>query len=92
MSEKVKDKVCTSCGYVGEPINQCLESFMLDAFIWLVSVSVILMTALLPVIIIPVLWTLYHIINFKSKCPKCGDLEMVSLDSTKGKARLRHSH
>ena len=87
----MKHKICTSCGYEGEAINQCLESFFLDALVWLVTVSLIFMTALVPLIIIPVAWTVYHIVNFKSKCPKCESLDMVSMDSNKGKSVVRHS-
>lgn len=84
-------KVCTSCGYEGEAINQCKESFMLDALVWLVTVSLIFMTALVPLIVVPIAWTVYHIINFKSKCPKCESLDMVPMDSARAKAIVKHS-
>ena len=87
----MKQKVCTSCGHVGEAINQCFASFMLDAFLWLATIGVIFVTALIPLIVIPLAWTIYHIINFKSKCPECGDLDMVSMNSNKGKAAIGHS-
>jgi hypothetical protein len=87
----MKEKVCTSCGYVGEAVNQCFESFMLDALVWLITISLIFMTALVPLIIIPAAWTIYHIVNFKSKCPKCESLDMVSLESHKGKTVIKHS-
>ena len=87
----MKEKVCTSCGYTGEAINQCLGSFILDALVWFVTIGAIAVTALIPLIVIPVGWTIFHIVNFKSKCPKCENLDMVSKTSSKGRAALGHS-
>jgi len=88
----MKTKVCSSCGYTGEPVNQCFESFLVDLFIWLIVGSVSLMTGLLPLLAIPAAWTVYHIVRFKTKCPECGNLDMVSLKSAKGKSALAHNH
>jgi len=77
---------------MGEPKNQCKESLLLDLFVWLIVGSVTLMTGLLPLLVIPAAWTFYHIINFRTKCPECGNLDMVSLHSTKGKNAMAHSH
>ncbi|HEY5603638.1 MAG TPA: hypothetical protein VIM41_11065 [Gammaproteobacteria bacterium] len=88
----MKMKVCSSCGYVGKPVNQCFESFLLDLFLWLIVGSVTLMSGLLFLLAIPASWTLYHIVRFKTKCPECGNLDMVSLDSAKGKEAVAHSH
>jgi len=85
-------KICRSCGYQGKPINQCIESFLLDLFVWLIVGSVTLMTGLFPLLVIPAAWTVYHIINFRTKCPECGNLDMVSLKSEKGKNMLAHTH
>lgn len=84
----MKEKVCTSCGYTGEAINQCMGSFILDILLWSATIGAIFVTALIPLIIIPVGWTIFHIVNFKSKCPKCENLDMVSKTSAKGKASL----
>ena len=85
----MKDRVCTSCGFVGKPVKQCLESFFVDAFIWGTVGSFALMTGLMPVLVIPAAWTAYHLVKFKTtKCPKCGDLEMVSQESRKGREAL----
>ena len=85
----MKDRVCTSCGFVGKPVKQCIESFFVDAFIWGTVGSFALMTGLMPVLLIPGAWTLYHLVKFKTtKCPECGDLEMVSMDSRKGREAL----
>jgi hypothetical protein len=87
----MKDRVCTYCGYVGKPTTQGLGSFFVDAFIWLVVSSVVLMSGILPLLIIPVGWTIYHIVKYgTTTCPKCENLDMVSLNSTKGKAVLQH--
>ena len=85
-------KVYSSCGYMGKPVNQCMDSFLLDLFVWLIVGSVTLMTGLLPLLIIPAGWTVYHIINFRTKCPECSNLDMVSLNSSKGKDTLAHTH
>ena len=85
----MKDRVCTSCGYVGKPTTQGPGSFFVDAFIWLVVGSVVLMSGILPLLIIPIGWTIYHIIKYATTtCPKCENLDMVSLNSKKGKAVL----
>jgi predicted RNA-binding Zn-ribbon protein involved in translation (DUF1610 family) len=85
----MKDRVCTSCGFEGKPVKQCYESFLVDAFIWGIVGSGVLVTGLWPALAIPVAWTIYHLAKFKTtKCPKCGDLEMVSKESSKGRAAL----
>ena len=85
----MKDRVCTSCGFEGKPIKQCIESFLVDAFIWGIVGGGVLVTGLWPALAIPVVWTIYHLAKFKTtKCPKCGDLEMVSKTSRKGQRAL----
>jgi hypothetical protein len=87
----MKDRVCTSCGYVGKPIKQCVESFLVDAFVWGIVGSFALMTGIMPVLVIPAAWTLYHLAKFgTTKCPHCNSLDMVSMDSRKGRAALNH--
>lgn len=89
----MKDRVCTSCGFVGKPIKQCIESFLVDAFVWGIVGSFALMTGLMFSLAIPVAWTLYHLAKFKTtKCPHCGELEMVSKTSRKGRAALNKEH
>ena len=88
----MKNRVCTSCSFVGKPIKQCLGSFVVDAFIWGSIGSIALVTGLIPVLLIPVAWTLYHLAKFgNTKCPECGDLEMVSVESRKGRETLNPS-
>jgi len=85
----MKDRVCTSCGFVGKPTKQCLGSFFVDAFIWGTVGSLALVTGVLPFLLIPVAWTIYHLAKFNTtKCPSCGDLEMVSMDSRKGREAM----
>jgi predicted RNA-binding Zn-ribbon protein involved in translation (DUF1610 family) len=85
----MKNRVCTSCGLVGKPVNQCIESFFVDAFIWATVGSFALMTGLIPVLLIPAAWTLYHLAKFgNTKCPECGDLEMVSVTSRRGREAI----
>lgn len=86
----MKDRVCAECGFIGKPINQGPTSFFVDGFIWLLFGSFTMMTGLLPILLIPLSWTIYHIAVYKiTKCPKCESLEMASMDSRKGKAALR---
>jgi hypothetical protein len=85
----MKDRVCTSCGFEGKPIKQCMASFFVDALIWGAVGSFALSTGLMPLLLVPVAWTAYHLVKFgTTKCPQCGDLEMVSKDSRKGRAYL----
>jgi len=82
----MKDHICTHCGHVGKPIPQSKESFFVDAFIWGVVGSFALMTGVMPILIIPAAWTVYHVLKFNTtKCPECLSLDMVPLDSRKGK-------
>jgi hypothetical protein len=85
------DKVCTSCGFVGKPIRQCFESFLVDAMAWLVFSSVALISGVMYFLLVPAAWTVYHIARFGStKCPKCESLDMVSMNSSKGKHTLEY--
>ena len=83
----MKSRVCTNCGYHGHAIPQAKESFLVDAMIWAVFGSIALMTGLIPLLVIPMAWTVYHIAKFNTtQCPKCDNLDMVSVNSRKGKA------
>jgi hypothetical protein len=85
----MKDRVCTSCGHVGKPVKQCLGSFFVDAFIWGMVGSLAIMSGIFFLLFIPAAWTVYHLAKFNTtKCPSCGDLEMVSMDSRKGREAL----
>jgi len=88
----MKNRVCTSCGHVGKPVKQCLGSFFVDAFMWGTVGSFALMTGLMPALLIPAAWTIYHLAKFNTtKCPECGELEMVSMKSRKGREALNPS-
>ena len=53
--------------------------------------SLTLFSGLLFVLVIPLAWSIYHIALFgNTQCPKCESLDMVSLNSKKGKAVLEH--
>lgn len=82
----MKSRVCTNCGYHGHAVPQAKESFLVDAMIWATLGSAGLMTGLLPLLVIPMAWTVYHIAKFNTtQCPKCENLDMVSVNSRKGK-------
>ncbi|HEY5602316.1 MAG TPA: hypothetical protein VIM41_04335 [Gammaproteobacteria bacterium] len=87
------DRVCKSCGYVGEAEHQSWGTFAVDAFIWLMFGGLTIFSSLLFLLVIPLSWTIYHLALFSNtQCPKCESLDMVSLRSKKGKAILEHRH
>ncbi len=86
----MKDRVCTSCYHVGQPITQGIGSFTVDALIWMTFISMSIFSSIFPLMIIPILWTTYHIAIYrKSTCPKCGRINMVSKTSAKGRRALQ---
>ena len=89
----MKTKICTTCGYVGKPTTQGIGSFFVDALIWMVIASFTLFTAFLPLMLIPIGWTIFHLITYKTiTCPKCENYDMVGLNSKKGKqAKARNN-
>ena len=86
-------KVCTDCGHMGEPVAQGLSSFGVDAFVWMFFTGVFLVTFLLPVMLIPAAWTIYHLFTYFSvTCKACGNFSMVALDSSDGAKSMRQYH
>jgi ribosomal protein S27AE len=85
----MKDRVCGYCGYIGQPTTQGMGSFLVDALIWMIFGSFTAILGLLPLLLVPLGWTIYHIAKYKTvTCPKCGNLEMVSMDNKRGKEIL----
>ena len=85
----MKERVCASCGHTGKPVSQCWGSFLVDVLLWGAVGSAAIITGILALFVIPAVWTVYHVLNFNTtKCPECGDLEMVALDSRKGQEAL----
>ncbi|MDH5231385.1 MAG: hypothetical protein OEZ58_05370 [Gammaproteobacteria bacterium] len=85
----MKSKICKSCGHVGKPVPQSGDTFFVDLFLWLVTLSVVGLSGLVPLLLIPMLWTVYHLARFNSvQCPECASLDMISLESRQGKALL----
>jgi hypothetical protein len=86
-------KICQHCGHIGEPTTQGVGSFFVDAMIWMVCTSLTLFSAFLPIMLIPLAWTIFHLITYKSiTCPKCENFDMVKIDSRKGKAAMARFH
>ena len=80
----MKDKICTSCGYVGKPTSQGVGSFAVDGVIWIIGISLSVFSSIFAIMLIPVAWTVYHVVLYKTTtCPKCGDIAMVGLKSKK---------
>lgn len=85
----MKSRVCTSCGFVGQAVPQDKDSFLLDGLFWLAFGSFTLMSGLLPLMLIPLAWTLYHLAKFNTtQCPECSSLDMVDVNSRKGRKTL----
>ena len=88
----MSDRVCKSCGYIGKAEHQSYETFIVDAFLWLVFGSLTLFTGLIFILLIPAAWTVYHLALFpNTQCPKCKNLDMVAMNSAQGK-RARKAH
>lgn len=86
----MKDRICTHCYHVGQPTTQGMGSFAVDALMWMIFFSLSMFSSIFPLMLIPLAWTAYHIFIYnKSTCPECGRLNMVSLDSRKGKRALK---
>ena len=89
----MSERVCKSCGYVGKAEHQSWGTFFVDAFAWLMFGSLTLFSGLLFILLIPLAWTIFHLALFpNTQCPKCKSLDMVSKNSSKGKAVLKHAH
>ena len=85
----MKDRVCTSCGHIGKPVNQSMGSFLVDALAWGTFGTGAIISGMMGWLLIPAMWTLYHLVTFKTvTCPQCGDYEMVSMNSRKGRKTL----
>jgi hypothetical protein len=79
-------KVCKSCGYVGKPIHDEYSSFIIDLFVWMTVFAISVITGIIPLIILAPVFSIYHLFTFKTKkCPKCRNLDMVSLHSHQGR-------
>lgn len=80
----MKDKLCTSCGYIGKPTTQGVGSFAVDAVIWLTALVVSFFTGIFAFMFIALAWTIYHLALYRTTtCPKCGNIAMVSQTSHK---------
>ena len=85
----MKTKVCASCGYIGKPVHDEWSSFLLDLMAWLFAFVIAAITGIIPLVLAGPAFSIYHLVVFRSrKCPKCGDLEMVSMESSTGKHML----
>jgi hypothetical protein len=70
-----------------------MGSFFVDVMIWMVFISFTLFSAFLPFLLIPLAWSIYHITTYKTiTCPECENLEMVRINSHKGKLAMTRFH
>lgn len=66
-------KVCTTCGFIGEPKKVTKGSFILEIVAWLFF--------LLPGII----YSVWRLTSKHTACPKCGNAAMIPLDTPLGR-------
>lgn len=82
----MKTKVCRSCGFVGKPEHDDVKTFLFDLFAWVLWFVIAGITGIFPLAIVGPIFTLYHLAVFRSRqCPKCHNLEMVSVNSEDGR-------
>lgn len=80
----MSDRICTNCGYTGQPSPQGIGSFTVDVIVWLVCWGLAVFSDIFALMLIAVAWSLYHVALYKiATCPSCGDMVMVALDSEK---------
>lgn len=81
----MKTKICSNCGYVGKPVPQAKDSFLVDIFVWGIFLNLSGMSQQWYLMLVPLAWTIYHLAKFNSvECPECKNLDMVRVSSRKG--------
>ncbi|MDX1810353.1 MAG: hypothetical protein R3240_00275 [Gammaproteobacteria bacterium] len=79
----MSDKICLHCAYVGKPVTKEHENFWTDLFAWGLFLSIAGMSQDLYLLLVPLSWTVFHIIKSKSACPKCKTPGMVNLQAAR---------
>lgn len=73
----MKNKVCSSCGYIGHPVHDEYSSLILDASVWVVSFVFAVITGIIYLVVLGPIFSVWHLVTFRShRCPKCGNWEM----------------
>lgn len=86
----MKNRVCTHCGFVGKPGSEDGMSYFVDFFVWLMVFSIAMITGIFPLVVLAPVFSLFHFFRFhRARCPKCENLNMVSVSGKVGRALLR---
>ncbi len=73
----MKNKECSSCGFIGHPVHDEYASLVLDVGIWTVSFVIAAITGIIYLAVLGPVFTVWHVVTFRShRCPKCGNWEM----------------
>ena len=73
----MKDKECSSCGYIGHPEHDEYASLVIDVGMWIIGFVIAGITGIIYLVVLGPLVTLWHIATFRShRCPKCGNWDM----------------
>ena len=73
---KMKESVCTNCGYMGRPRRMTKGSFLYEMFLWYLFI--------LP----GLLYTIWRLRNRYGICPKCKQTSMIPVDTPMGQELL----
>jgi len=72
-----KELICPNCGYRGKPKRVTKGSFVLEIFLWII-------------LIVPgVLYSLWRLTSKQEQCPQCGAINMVPLNSPRGRKLIK---
>lgn len=76
----MKNKECSSCGYIGHPVHDEYSSLVLDVSAWVVSFVFAAISGIIYLAVLGPIFSLWHLFTFRShRCPKCGNWEMHRL-------------
>jgi len=73
----MRDKECSSCGYIGRPAHDEYMSLVIDVGMWVIGFVIAVITGIIYFVVLGPLVTLWHIATFRShRCPRCGNWDM----------------
>jgi len=73
----MRNKECSSCGYVGHPVHDEYGSLSIDVMAWLMAFALAGITGIIYLAVLGPLVSVWHLVTFRShRCPKCGNWEM----------------
>jgi len=75
-------KICSTCGTVAKPKKHTGGSFLSELVLW--GIFLFLSAFFLPLILAPIIYTLWRQSTQKKVCPSCNAPNMISLDSPLG--------